>query len=267
MTCGPEENAGRVRKRGGDAAELEAQLPKCRDLLGIECVLRRIGAGEVAHDQRDAMVRHFRARRERRCFRDGETEPVHAGIEMKCRAAPPTACHAERVPLQILHDAVDHRAGVDLGVSPGGARHDAVEHVDRRALRHDRPDAACLGEMGDEKGGAAGLGEMRGHRFDAAAIGVGLDHGGAVGRDHALRQRLPVLGDGGKIDRQYAAGFEFMRAGTLDRSRRLTAERRRRVRRRCGMRRDLRLSFGGIDWGFRLADGQSGPLTMSGNAP
>ena len=51
-----EEDAGGIGERGGDAVVEQVQLAKQPDLGGIERVIGDFGAGEVAHQQRDAVI-------------------------------------------------------------------------------------------------------------------------------------------------------------------------------------------------------------------
>ena len=96
----------------------------------------------------------FVPRGERGRFLDGETEPVHAGIEMECRAAGQPLASGTR-PIREFHHAADHRPGVDLGVSRGRASgRDAVEHVDRGPFRCDRPHARASARWATKKSGS-----------------------------------------------------------------------------------------------------------------
>ena len=56
-----EENAGGIGKRSGDSAKQGAHLAEQLDLGGIERVIRYFGAGEMAHDERDAGILAFDA--------------------------------------------------------------------------------------------------------------------------------------------------------------------------------------------------------------
>ena len=89
MGGGAEEDAGRIGERGGDAAIEDAHLAECADLAGVERMLRLLGAGEVAHQQRDAVVFGADARRQRGGLVDRDAEPVHAGVDMQRGAAAP----------------------------------------------------------------------------------------------------------------------------------------------------------------------------------
>ncbi len=158
------------------------------------------------------MVLGADARRQRRRLVGGDAEPVHAGVDMQRRAAAPLVGGDEGVPFGQLQQAADHRPRVDVGKGGARARHQAVEHVERRLGRR-RACAPRLVEIGDEEGLAAGAAERLGDRLDAAAVAVGLDDGGTFRRQRAVIERAPVVGKRGEIDRQHAAGFRFRRAG------------------------------------------------------
>jgi len=73
-----------------------AKLP---DLGGVQWVIRDFGAGEMAHHQRDAVIFGLRARRQRRRLFDRNAKPVHAGIDVECRAAAPIVGGKQRCPI------------------------------------------------------------------------------------------------------------------------------------------------------------------------
>ena len=68
----------------------------------------------------------------------------------------------------------------------------------------------ALLEMGDEELPAAFGGEPRADDGGARAVGIGLEHGGAIDRAAGgapgVAQAAPVGGDGAKVDRQDCAG-------------------------------------------------------------
>ena len=80
-------------------------------------MLGPVGAGEVAHQQRDAVTFRPDVGRDRRRLFDGEAEPVHAGVDVQRRAAGETAGRDEVVPLGELDQAVDHRPRLRLDES------------------------------------------------------------------------------------------------------------------------------------------------------
>ena len=177
-----------------------------------------LGADEMAHQQRDAVVVRLHPRRQRGRLARGDAEAVHAGVDMQRRAAAPIVGGDEGIPFRKLGDAVDHRARVEFDERRAAARRETVEHIDDR-LGRDRTHASRFGEIGDEKGLAAGLGELRRDRFEPAAIGVGLDHGGAIDGDDPARQRAPIDLDRREIDRERAAGLGLGRNGRVPRLR------------------------------------------------
>ena len=233
MGGGAEKDAGGIGERGGDAAEQVAQLAEPLGLDIVEVVTGGLGAGEMGHDERDAVVGHLHPGGERGRFLDRQAEPVHAGIEMQGGATQPAARAAKRIPFDELGHGADHRPRVDRGIGGGAAGGNAVEHVNDR-LGRGCAHLAGLGEMGDEECPAAVLGELGGHRLEAAAIGIRLHHGGAIGRHRALHQRAPVEDDGAEIDGQDAAGLQLRGTGSD-------------LLRRCG-RRGVGRRLGQQDW-------------------
>ena len=89
--------------------KLQAHLLKQPDLRGIERVTGSFGAGEVAHQQRDAVVFGLHARGKGRSLVGRHAKPVHAGIDVERRATAPVTLGDERIPLRKLRRAVDHR--------------------------------------------------------------------------------------------------------------------------------------------------------------
>ena len=69
-----------------------------------------LGAGEVAHQQRDAVIFRANTRRQRCSFIGGDAEPVHAGVDVQRRAAMPLVRGAKRIPFGKFNQAADHRA-------------------------------------------------------------------------------------------------------------------------------------------------------------
>ena len=77
----------------------DADFAEQPDLLVVQRMVRRVGAGEMAHQQREAVVFGLDARRDRRRLVEREAEPVHAGIDVQRRAAAPALAATKRVPL------------------------------------------------------------------------------------------------------------------------------------------------------------------------
>ena len=186
---------------------IDADVAEIADLLLVERMVGLVGAGEVAHHQRDAVVRHRRhpGRKAGRLFRP-EAEPIHASVEMQRRAAGPALHGAERVPFGELAEVPDHRTRIDLGEQMRRPRHDAVEDVDD-GVGEGGAQPPGFGDMRHKECLAAGRGKRRCHRLEPAAIGVGFDHRGAVGRRGAASERAPVRDDGAAVDSQRGARF------------------------------------------------------------
>ena len=75
------------------------------DLALVERMLRRLRAGEVAHQQSDAVIFRADARRQRGGLVGGNAEPVHAGVDMQRGAAGKAGRRNEVIPLGELDDA------------------------------------------------------------------------------------------------------------------------------------------------------------------
>ena len=195
----------------------------------VHRVAGRLGAGQMAHQQRKAVIFQLDARGHRHRFIRAQPEPVHAGIHMQRRAAAPIGGGHEGVPLGELGRAVDDRAQIGILEGSRGMGRQPVEHIDDGIAR-ERPHAAALGDVGHEEGLAAGLGEPGGDRLEAAPIGVGLDHGCALDRHGAAGKHAPIGFDGGEVDGQETAG-----------GCRIVTGRRRLVGGRC---------FAGLEGGF-----------------
>jgi len=61
---------------------------------------------------------------------DGETQPVHAGVDMNGRAACPAGAPAKYVPFGELVEIADHGLGVDLGVCVAAILEEPIERID-----------------------------------------------------------------------------------------------------------------------------------------
>ena len=128
---------------------------KARELLGVERMIEVLGAGEVAHHQRDAVIAGIDPGNDALGFPEREAEPVHAGIDMNGCAAGPAGAPAKHVPFGKLVEIADHGPGVDLGVGVAAILEEAVEHVDRRRRQGGARGARFI-EGGDEERLAAG---------------------------------------------------------------------------------------------------------------
>ena len=184
-----------IGERGRDAAIHDADLAKNPDLLVVHRVVGNFTAGELTHQQRNAVVLGLDARRNSDRLVDGDAQPIDSGIDMQRRAAAPGFHVDEGIPLGELGGAVDDRPQRGVGKRLRRARHQPVEHVDG-ACRRDRPYAAALGDVGDEEGPAPGLRQLGGNLLEAAAIARAhqpemvaqrLEQGGRVGYLHGSR--------------------------------------------------------------------------------
>ncbi len=90
------------------------------------------GAGEVAHDQRDAVIAGIDPGDDALRIRNREAEPVHAGVDMNGRTAGPARAPAKHVPFGELIEVVDDRPGVDPGERVAGILEEAAQHIDCR---------------------------------------------------------------------------------------------------------------------------------------
>ena len=159
-----------------------------------------LGTGEVAHQERDAVILGLDPRRQ--CYRlvGGNAEPIHAGVDLERGAAFPAVAGNKGVPLGQFGHTVDDRSNVDVqeGRTRFGGK--AVEHVNR-GLERPRPNTARLGKISHEERLAACRRKPCRHRFEAQTIGVGFDDGRTLGGDGVMGQRAPVQFDSGEIDR------------------------------------------------------------------
>ena len=173
-------------------------------------MIGKLGAGEMAQEQRDAVIFGLGARRKRRRFVRRDAEPMHAGVDLQRRAALPSMGADEGVPFGKLGCRVDHRPRIDVDKAFAPIGCEAVEYVDGGVGRT-RPHRSRFGEIGDKERLAARLRQLRRHLLQAETIGIGLDHGGAFDGEEAVHQRTPIRFDRGKIDGQRPAGLRRRR--------------------------------------------------------
>ena len=81
-----------IGERGRNAPVQDADFAKQPDLPVVHWMVGRVRAGEMAHQQREAVVFGMDARRDRDRFLGAHPEAVHAGIDVQRRAAAPAAC-------------------------------------------------------------------------------------------------------------------------------------------------------------------------------
>ncbi len=79
-----EKNAGGIAERAGKAGKGGADRREAFDLGLVERMVRRVGAGEMAHHQVDAGLRNDRCRHIADAV-PAQAEPIHAGIEVQRR--------------------------------------------------------------------------------------------------------------------------------------------------------------------------------------
>ena len=194
-----EENAGGIGERGGNAEIQRTDFAKLPDLARIERVPGDLGAGEMTHQQRDAVILGLHARRQAprlppRICRAGSCRCRRGAPRLlaSCWAATKASHSASSVMLLMTGRA-------SISETRSLPRVKSIEHVDRR-LAVQAAHAARFGNIGDEECLAAGVCELRGDRLEAEAIGVGLDHGRAFDGEDVARQRAPVRLDGGEVD-------------------------------------------------------------------
>ena len=205
MRVGSKKDARRIGQRGRHAGKQAAQMAEAPNLAGIERIGRVFRAGQMAHQQADAMGGEAAWRQRRRVVKR-EAKAVHAGVDMQRRGPAPAGGGAKSRPFVQLVAAAEHRTQAMRRIGRRGGGQQGVEHVDVGIRRHGtRP--AGFRQQGDEEGAAAGGRERAHHRLDAAPIGVGLDDGGTGSRRHAGRKVAPIGDDRREIDRQDAAGL------------------------------------------------------------
>ena len=176
MVIGPQEDAGGIGKRCGNVGQERVDRAEVRQLLAVERVIRRIGAGEMAHQQRWRDCRkEIAVIAERPRFGDGKAEAVHARIDMDGRAGR-RAILLRRRPFGDFRERAEHGAKVGRDVSAGCAGQEAVEDVDD-GVRNGMPEANAFVGKCDEEGMAAGTGKRIGGRFKADAVAVAFDDG------------------------------------------------------------------------------------------
>ena len=82
--------------------------------------------------KRDAVVAGIDPGNDALRLDEGQTEPVHAGVDVNGRAAGPAGAAAKHVPFGKLVEIADHRLGVDLGEGVAAILEKAIEHIDGR---------------------------------------------------------------------------------------------------------------------------------------
>src|SRR6202022_4879466 len=90
----PENTSGGISSRRRHAGKHTGDLAEGRKLFGVERMIEVLGAGEMAHDQRDAVIAGIDPGNDALRLNDSEAQPVHAGIDMNGRAARPAGAPA-----------------------------------------------------------------------------------------------------------------------------------------------------------------------------
>ena len=224
-----EENARRVRQRRRHIGEKRCDRAEGGELPGIRGTVQLLGAGKVAHHQRNAVVAGIDPRHDALRFRHAEAEPVHAGIDMNGGAPIPTGTPAKYVPLGELIEIADDRPCVDPGIGLAGVLEEAIEHVDRGRRRYGCTDGCRFIQRGDKERLAPGIGERTGNGCGAATIGVRLDHAGTFRRYRGFLQLPPIGDDGVEVDRENAGGGRRYRPLTRVRRERAGCRERFRI--------------------------------------
>ena len=158
------------------------------------------------------MIVRLHTRRQRCRFLRRHPEAIHAGIDVKRRAAVPRPPGHKRIPFGKFSHRVDDRSRRKFDKTVGGLQGEAVQDINRRVFRPRAHDAG-FGAIGDKKRLAAGLSQRRNHRLEPEAIGVGFDDRRAFDGEQLARQRLPIRGDGSKVDSERGADFGGGRRG------------------------------------------------------
>src|SRR5262252_4532153 len=125
-----EEYARGIGERGRHAAVEHANVAKQPHLSSIHRVIGRLGAGEMAHHQRETVIFGLQAGRDGGRLLERDAEPVHAGVDVEGCAATPVLGGDEGVPFGKFGGAVDDRPQIVGCESLRRAWHHSVEHVD-----------------------------------------------------------------------------------------------------------------------------------------
>src|SRR5207237_7011932 len=110
--------------------KLAGDFAEARELPGVERMVKRLGAGEVTHDERDAVIAGVDPGNDALRLGHRQPKPVHAGIDVNGGAAAPTGAPAKYVPFGKFVEIADQGPGVDLRVGVAAILQEAVEHID-----------------------------------------------------------------------------------------------------------------------------------------
>ena len=173
------------------------------DLRPVDGILGDLRRDEMADQQVGPASRAMSLHRRLQRHEGFEAEPVHAGVEMERGWRGPAALGGEGGPAGEFVLAADHRRKAMLRVVRRiGPALEAVQHIDRGAVRQDAARRNPFAQMGDEEDARPG-GPQRGRRLgDAGPVSIGLDDGRAAPRRDAARQLAPVVAKRAKVDHE-----------------------------------------------------------------
>ena len=205
--AGPKQNARRIGEAGRRLGQLGAQSVEQPPLRVVLAMARVVGAGEMAHHQSEREGRpHIGGLLHGVDLRHREAEPVHAAVDMDGAGKLLADARAIIGPFPDFFGAIQDGPQIEELESLRGAGQVAAEHVDD-GLGQKCPQALRLGDGRHEEGPAARAPKRGRCLCHAEAVGVGLDHGGALGR-RGQRAQAPVIGgervevdgeDGGRV--------------------------------------------------------------------
>jgi hypothetical protein len=211
---GAQEDARGVGQTGGRRRQPGPRRGEGAELFGIDGMLRGFGGNKVAHHQPQVDALEARGFAGERVQLGGrQAQAVHARIHVQRRGQGAPRVLRRGAPGVDLAQAVERGPDLmapEVPCRPGGQ---TIEDVDR-GLRQSRPQLDRLAKLGREEDPCAGPRERRGDQAHPQAIGVGLDHGGAVHPAQLLLQ-APVVGlDRVQVDGQDGVGPRRRRART-----------------------------------------------------
>jgi hypothetical protein len=202
-----QEDAGRVgegnaRRRQGAERPLEV-----RELLRVQGMLRRVGAGQVTHEkgELDALQARRLGGQARHLVRR-QAQAAHPGIDVQDGPHRPPLGPGAPGPELDLAQRVEgrHQAVLQKVVQGPGQQAAQNSHL---GLRQHLLQRDPLAQLGDEEVAAAGGEEGPCHPRHAQAVGVGLDHRGTGHARPAPAGQDAVVGDDGvEVDGEDRAG-------------------------------------------------------------
>ncbi len=196
----PEKRAARVGQACRRGRELGAQHVEAVALLHVHGIVRLVGAGEMAHDQRGLEGgQEIGLGRQLRDVALRHAKPIDPGVDMQGCGKPAPAGLAVGGPIAHLGEAREGRAQVEARIVGLGPGQETVEHIDGGAGLHFARGAPLV-HGGDEKGLAAFAGQRPGDGRQAQAIGIGLDDACAFRAARDLVEPRPVGAQGGQVD-------------------------------------------------------------------